>query len=330
MLNVPGARSLVWAGGALVDVANGWQTIPVDGSPPTRRYTEYGGCFDAAVVSPDGTVIALMSTLGTKGLLLDADGRLLREVNRSFYHADAYRYPLTLFTLPDGRTGIVHCPEQYNRLEVEDAVSGRRLTTSDRREPNDFFHSRLAVSPSGRYLLNAGWAWHPWDCLRVYDLVRALSEPTVLDSCGDVFDLHGVIQAEVSGACFADDDIVVSTSPEQNEPEKPDDLAPNMMARWSTTQRRFTWRRQLQQTAGDLVAIADGVVLSLYEHPRLYDAGTGELMYAWPDLRTGDAAGSIVPSRPVSGPARIAVDDRNHRFAVTDGDNIIVVSWSET
>jgi len=51
---------------------------------------------------------------GTKALLLEPGGKFIREVNRSYYHAEAYRYPLALFTLPDGRTGLVHCLEEYN------------------------------------------------------------------------------------------------------------------------------------------------------------------------------------------------------------------------
>jgi hypothetical protein len=48
----------------------------------------------------------------------------------------------------------------------------------------------------------------------VYDLVAALDNPRRLDSYGDVFDMRGLIQAEIDGACFAGDDVVVSTSPE--------------------------------------------------------------------------------------------------------------------
>jgi hypothetical protein len=225
-------------------------------------------------VSPRGDVVALLASTGTRGLLLGSDGRLIREVNRSSTHANAYRYPLALFTLPDRRTGLVHCPEGYNRLEVE--VTGERLTAAEDREASGFFHSRLAVSPSGRYLLSAGWCWHPWGCLAVYDLHRAMSQPAVLDGLGDVFDLRGLVQAEVSGACFIDDDVVVSTSPEPNDPEDADDLAPNMLARWSVTTRTFTWRRHLDQTAGDLVPMA-GAILALHHCPSLYDATNGAL-----------------------------------------------------
>lgn len=321
------ARSLVWVGDGLFDVAAGWRRFPLDGSAPKARYSAYGPGFDAAVMSQAGDLVALLQTTGTKGLLLDADGRLVREVNRSFYHADAYRYPLVLFSLPDDRTGIVHCPARYNQLEIEEAATGKALLAPGERTPPDLFHSRLAVSPSGRYLLSAGWLWHPWGCLMVYDLPAALEDPTRLDSYGDVFDMRGLVQAEVSGACFAGDDVVMSTSAEPNEPDGPDDLAPNMLARWSTTNHRFVWKRQLPQTAGDLVPMA-GNVLALYQHPRLYDADTGDLAYEWPDLPTGTADSSIAWNNTFSGSARIAMDERNNRFAVTAGKRITVITWS--
>ena len=321
------ARSLAWVDDSLYDVAAGWRRFPLDGSAPKAQYSPYGPGFDAAVTSPARDLVALVQTASTKGLVLTADTHLLREVNRSFYHAEAYRYPVTLFNLPNGRTGLVHCPARYNQLEIEDAASGEPLTAPAKRAPADVFHSRLAVSQSGRYLLSAGWVWQPWSCLMVYDLIAALDNPSRLDSYGDVLDMRGLIQAEISGACFADDDVVVSTSPEPNDPDGPDDLAPNMLARWSTTDRRFMWKRQLPQTAGDLLPLAGGV-LGLYQHPRLYDASTGELVHEWPDLPTGTADSSIVWDKTFSGPARIAVDERNNRFAVTDGHQITAITWS--
>ncbi|MBE1468219.1 hypothetical protein H4W33_007231 [Kibdelosporangium phytohabitans] len=55
-------------------------------------------------------MVALIASTGTKALLLASDSRLIREVNRSYYQAGVYRYPLTLCTLPDSQTGLVHCP----------------------------------------------------------------------------------------------------------------------------------------------------------------------------------------------------------------------------
>lgn len=323
MIAAKGVKTLVWVDGQLYDVAGGWRSIPLDGSPGSMKFGGYGGQFDAVTVSPKGDVVALMASTGTKALLLTPEGRIIREVDRSYYHADAYRYPLALWTLPDGRTALAHCPREYNQLELEVVTTGEPLTSGDR-SPVDIFYSRLAVSPDGRYLLSAGWVWHPWECLAVYDLPAALSDPATLDSYRGVFDLRGLVQAEVAGACFLGSDVVVSTSPEENEPESPDDLAPNMLARWSPSTGGFVWRVRLDLPAGDVLPLGENI-LALYRHPRLYDGTNGELITEWPDLDTGEAVGSIVWDNAFSGPARVAVDQAGGRFAVTDGERVAVV-----
>jgi hypothetical protein len=97
-----------------------------------------------------------------------------------------------------------------------------------------------------------------------------------------------------------------------------------MLARWSTARQEFTWSRQLAQAAGDLLLVGDSIV-ALYRCPRLYDAVTGELQAEWPDLDTGQADSSIVCDKAFSGPARVAIDEPGHRFAVTDGERITVI-----
>ncbi|GAB2515466.1 hypothetical protein [Nocardia heshunensis] len=321
VIRLEGVKSLVWIGGRLFDIAAGWRSIPSDGAPGSTLYTRYGSQFDAAAISPRGDVVALTATTGTKALLMTARGKLIREVNRSYYCAQAYRYPLALFTLPDGRTGLAHCPEDYNQLELEIAATGERLTTRSDRDPDDFFHSRLDVSPDGRFLLSAGWIWHPVDALSVFDLHRALTDPAELDTASDPEQFGAT---DVGGACFAGDDIVIGTSSEAGVEGEYGFLAPNTLARWSSATRSVTWQRQLGHPAGDLVRMGTNV-LSLYQHPRLFDATSGELIAQWPDLPTGEAESSIVGTAHFSGPARIAVDEGRRCFAVTDGEQVTVV-----
>ncbi len=311
-----------------MDVASGWCRFPVDGSETQRRRSPFGPDFDAVTVSPSGDLLALVTSTGTEGLILDTGTRrTVREISRSDYQAGAYRYPVALFTLPGGRTGLVHCPNCYNRLEVEDGVTGEPVGTVRMREPADFFHSRLAVSADGRQLLSAGWVWSPWSSLAVYDLASALADPSRLDGVGDIYSMIGMISAEVSGACFVDGGVVVSTTDEPNDPDGPDDLRPTVIARRSFDERRFLWVRQLVEPAGDLVALPAGI-LALHGHPRLYDADDGALLAEWPDLSTGTADSSIVWSRSFSGPTRVAVDAGRSRFAVTDGSRITVIGLS--
>ena len=153
---------------------------------------------------------------------------------------------------------------------------------------------------------------------------QALASPEVLDSWGDVGHC-GLARSEVSGACFIGDDIAVSTSAESGDPSETGDLEPRTLARWSIAERRVLWQHRLDHAAGDLLPFAGGI-LALHQHPRLYDAGTGDLLIEWPDLATGEAESSIVWNKAFSGPARIAVDDTNGRFAVTDGERITVIT----
>lgn len=324
-LTAPGSGSLVWHDGALVDVAAGWRRYALDGSVPVSRYTGYGPGFDAVVMAPAADVVALVRSTGTKALLLEPGGKVIRELNRSYYCAEAYRYPLALFTLPDGRTGLVHCPEQYNQLEIEVARTGERLTGGRDRDPEDFFHSRLAVSPDGRFLLSAGWVWHPLSMAEIYDLSRALQQPCVLDTPpreDSWTQATGV--TEISGACFAGQDVVISTSADGPDTGEPGHLGPCMLARWSAQRQQFTWSRRLAQTGGDLLPFGNSI-LALYQCPRLYDAATGKLQAEWPALDTGQADSSIVWDKAFSGPARVAVDEPGQRFAVTNGEKITVI-----
>lgn len=324
-IDVANVRAMAWVGDSLINVAGGWR-----GLMPDRRqsWMVYGDSFDTAVCSPAGDVIVLAEGVGTKGLVLDETGHVVREINRSYYEAEAYRYPVALFTLPDGRTGLVHCPEQYNQLEIEVALTGERLTASTNRAPADIFHSRLGVSADGSLLASAGWLWHPWGSVHVYDITRALADPRVLDNTGDCFSLRGLTQAEVAGACFVGRDMIISTTSEENEPEDADDLGPNMLARRSMDSECYLWRIDLPQTAGDLVTFANGV-LALNGHPRLYDAEDGELIAEWPDLNTGDSSSAITWSNTFRGPGRVAVAPSGERFAFTDGKRVVMIKVKE-
>ncbi len=93
----------------------------------------------------------------------------------------------------------------------------------------------------------------------------------------------------------------------------------------STAERQYLWQHRLDQTGGDLVPIAGGV-LALFHHPRLYDVGTGNLESEWPDLATGEAGSSIVWDKAFTGTARIAVDEPRHCFEVTDGQKITIIT----
>src|SRR5262245_16140267 len=100
-------RSLVWRGDELVDWVAGGRAFLLDGST-RERAVGYSYRFDAATASPSGRDAVIYERLGTKGLLL-REGNIVRELNRSFYHANVYEYPVCLFNLSSGREVIAHC-----------------------------------------------------------------------------------------------------------------------------------------------------------------------------------------------------------------------------
>src|SRR5438552_3918886 len=120
------ARSLCWQGDSLIDWADGGTRYRLDGTiEKSYIYCPYR--FDNAVSSPDGIYAIVYETFGTKALILK-NGSMLRELNRSYYFANTYEYPIAIFNLPDGRTAIAHCPDSYSKIEIEEIETGRRLT----------------------------------------------------------------------------------------------------------------------------------------------------------------------------------------------------------
>jgi hypothetical protein len=310
-------RSLTWEGEDLVDIAAGWRRWRPDGSEEHSR-VNYAFAFDGALVSPSGRFQLLYTERGTKGLVLE-DGKILREINRSFYHANDYDYPAALGRLPDGREILVHCPNAYNVLEIEELETGRRLTPGERR-PVDVFHSRLTVSPNGHYLLSAGWLWHPVGTVEIYDLVAALNDPSVLDQRSA---LWSQVDASVEAACWLDPDRLLVAGHPDEESLNGDDgslLAPGELGIWSLTQQAWTQKRRIDFRVGTLLG-CQGRALGTYRHPKLIAPATATVLAQWPELATGtkDATYSPQPT-PI-----IAVHPDGTRAAVATTAAIVMI-----
>jgi hypothetical protein len=276
-------HALRWDGDDLMDWAEGPDRWSSDGTADLPRFRRsLGFAFDQTAIGASGRFQAAYAERGTKALLL-SEGRLVRELNRSYYHADDFDYPIALGVLPDGRECVVHCPDAYNVLEIEDAETGARLTAA-RRAPNDFFHSVLSVSPDGRHLLDVGWVWHPYGMARIFDLQRALDDPSELDGEGmAVFDQ--AIDAEVSSACWLDDDrvAVATTNEEPRNDDQPDTLGPGQLGVWSIARAGWLHRCGVNQPVGTMIACGERI-MALYGHPRLIDPTTGAVVAEWPQV----------------------------------------------
>lgn len=317
------AQSLVWNGDDLVDVVGGGRRWGPDGVEQPASVI-HGFPFDRSVVSPSGRYSVVYAERGTKALLLDGD-RLVRELNRSYYQADAFDYPVALGALQDGREILVHCPDEYNVLEIEDAESGERLTGGER-DPKDVFHSRLEVSPDGTRLLSAGWFWHPYGVVEVFDLASALTDPAVLDGRG-VLPLDPGIDAEVVSACWLDGDrLAVATGGEPRDDEETPALGPRQLGVWSLSVRRWIHRSRVDFCIGTLIARGD-TVISLYGHPRLIDVTTGAVVAEWPTVevprRDGSYGVTHIPT-PV-----VALHPDGTRLAVAQPESIAIITLPE-
>jgi hypothetical protein len=275
----------------------------------------FGGPFDRAVTSRDGKYSVIYHALGTKALILH-DKKLVREVNRSYYRATTYEYPMALFELPDGRPVIAHCPQAYNRIEIEELESGKTLTAREG-ELADFFHSRLQVSPDGEYLLSAGWVWHPCDVVQLFNIREVLQNPTVLDSYAhlelpeEFFEVHA--------ATFLTEHFIVLVGDNGGEPGEEGQF----LAQYDLREGRVKFKTPIQKTAGTIMAAGSEHILGFYEHPKLIEIKSGNVVHAWPELNSGNQNSSIIWHD--NKPPPIAVDSKLMRFAVADAKGITVI-----
>jgi len=327
-------RSLCWQGDQLMDWTTGL-SYGQEGPLPSRKIA-YGYRFNSAIASVSGRYTVLYERCGTKALLLD-EGRVLRELNRSYYCAEVYEYPVQFGMLPDGIEILLHCPKDYNRLQIEEVATGHCLTERPAEPAIDFFHSRLAFNPSGTRILNAGWVWHPVDDLRVYQTAEVLANPSLLDGRGDLdlwssgilYGWEGEVVGILSAAFCGDDQLLLTTAPEipgvDPEEERPSEaptLIPGALARYDFNTRTFLSVVQTEEVVGTLYAVGTEYALGLYDHPKLIHIDSGRVVHRWADLSTGNQSSSILHNLPLP---PFAWDAKRHRFAVADENGITTV-----
>lgn len=315
-------ESLMWSGESLIDWLGGVRRFELDGST-SNAWRLYQFSFDTAVASQSGRYVFIYQRLGTKGLML-CDGSILREINRSNYYAHSYAYPVCFATLADGREVLIHCPEDYRRLEIEDAATGERLTMSKARSPSDFFHWGLQVDPSNAWLISLGWFWPPFDSVRLFSIDEAIEDPASLDDSN----LFPVQPVEISSAFFRDDGcIVVSTAIEDqgDDPYEAEQFEPMMVGVWDIATRSIRSKVVVSEFAGNVMPINDKMIVAFHEHPKLVNLCTGEITCRLPEFACGQQRSSVSASKEM--PTPIAYDLANKRFAVATKEQVVVVQY---
>lgn len=310
-LDVPDAKLLCWQGDTLFDLARG-KRIFLDGR--TERYGyAWGFRFDAVVSSPSGNFQILYERHDTKGIIVK-NGRKHREINRSCAHADIYDYPVAMFRMPNGREALVHCPEDYDRLHIEDLETGERLTARDSKS-EDFFHSRLQVSPDGRWLLSAGWVWGYLDTVCLFDIHEVLRNPSHLDSSGIAPKMSCT---EIMAAVFNSSELVAAAGGDE---ELADPALANTVFVTDVPSSRILSVAPVAESLGTILLVDDSHILSLFKHPKLVNIQTGKIMRRWEEIDSGDQTSSI--HRGTLPP--MAYDPVHRRLAVSDHTSVLVI-----
>lgn len=305
--------SLCWRNGNLFDYLGLGAMISMDGALEGTGFRALYR-FDASIASPSEHFFAVWERLGTKALLFK-ENQMTRELNRSFYCANVYSYPFAFFVAPDGREGIVHCPDEYNKITVEDADTGQRWYADEEGKAIDFFHAHFKISPDGTKLISEGWAWHPYDDVILCDMSWAgegltLSAPR----CLSVFEDN--IEEEPYAAEFLDNDrIVVASLIDEGSVLKVLD--------WRTLSVVSSFKGQ---HFGKFIKVSQNFILCLYEHPFLVDVRTGVAINKWPTIHVGSQTSSILAGSP---PPSIAFDEKTKRVAIANDKIIHVLDFSE-
>ena len=320
-------RSLAWVGDDLVDWISGGLRFSPDGSfrPPDRAPILDGGT-DRALTSPSGRYAVVYAERGTTGFIL-REGEVIREISRDPLHADQSDYPVALGRLPDGREVLAHCPDGHWQFEIEDVVTGARLTDSVLGKWHAFidmgsdYYTRLELAADGQHLLAAGWIWHPVGIAEVCEIGGTpMTSPRPMQ--GTVG--RARVSTEVTWAAFDGSDHLVIATPLDDEiwdEDATDAVGLAEIARWSIREDRWVVRIPITEEAGILMPLGSHVV-AFYDHPRLVDLSTGEVVGHWRHLRTGRqrAGWSVVPCQGADRTPPLALDPANRRFAVaTDG-----------
>ena len=313
-IECPYVSTPAWDGNVLIDAATG-RTLSEDGTVSSKGFhTPF--VFDRALSARSGDVLwsVVWENRGTKALLFK-NWKEHRELNRSYYFADDYDYPIALTRTCDGRVVVAHCPHSFNVVELEDAESGEALWT--RKTEHMEFHSRLSFSENGKWLLSAGWFWHPVDSawLCPIDIAKPTVDPEIGFSSG----------AQIDCAAFLDNDHLVVSSTEDVIGDKmfPSGIGPMQLGLWSIPEQKWVSMVPISAVTGTIMPWRRWVI-SFFEHPKAIELSTGKVVHTWPEIDSGRQVGSIQLGAPK--PPAMAINPRNGRFAVCDEKRVHIVS----
>jgi hypothetical protein len=313
---------MCWIDNAIVDWALGGKLYFPDGQTRNIGRYHFGFNFDSCVISDDGQYSVIYQKLGTKGLLLK-NGEILREINRSYYQADAYEYPVIFLSPKNGKKYLVHCPHEYCRIDFEDVETGEIITNIPERKPSDFFHSRFEVSPDNKFLISKGWGWHPYDFVELFDIDACIKNPLLLDKSN----LKPDVDAEICTASFINNHLILIGSPKDSEPfdhEPSEKLKPGQIAIWDIQTNKVSKPVSVDfEFGGHLVAIDEKYAWELFNYPKVINFKSGQVEDKFEDIFSGQQVSSII--RHLDHLPKIAFNRITKQVAISDGKKIEIL-----
>ncbi|MBC9909982.1 hypothetical protein [Chitinophaga varians] len=285
-------KTISWRGKDLVDWALGIK-IHGEGEWPAQQIT-YAYNFDTAITSADGQYALIFTKQGTKGLLLK-NGKMLREINRSYYQAEVYEYPAVFFVAPNGRTYLAHCPQAYCQLDFEDVETGEVISRVEGREPQDYFYSRLEVSADNKWLISKGWVWHPWDMVAAFNIEACIQNPLLLDNAMKNPDVN----AEVGVAGFiSNHEVLIGAIGDgelmDEEAENAEALQPGQLVVWDLETNELSAPVTVKGIFGNIFPIDDTYTWDLAGCPRIINYRTGEVTDQLDEFLVNPQVSSII------------------------------------
>lgn len=317
-------QTLLWRGDSLIDLTNPSQALYSVKEDYTTLYGKwaYRFSFDSCISSQNGVYCLLYQKLGTKAVLLKEDS-LIKEFNRSYYHANTYEYPATFATLSDGITYLIHCPNEYNRLEIENLETGEIVTNIEERKPSDFFHSRLEVSPNNKYLVSKGWLWQPYDYICHFDIEAALKNPTLLDAFS--FQTPNTNTDIPIASYISDNKILLGANHrcENYDEEDTQLLSAGQIGVWNIKENTISDIITIDTEIGNMVAINETRAWDFYKYPKIIDISTGKTIASTPEVNSGEQTSSIISH--LKDLPLIAINKDRKRVAILSSDKTLDV-----
>lgn len=307
--------SLVWAGDRLFDPI-GAPGLEIGNPLPAWRKSPKTAYFDLPLSNRAGTDFCAYKQLGTKAILFNSQNE--DELDRSYYHANVTPFPISFLSLNEPDDTLAYATE-YDTLVLKPLLQDKQFPPSH--PADDFFHGRLEISPSGRWLMSHGWIWHPYSDIMLIDLDIVREDPSKLNS------FKTAMMPEPEGCAFLADDSVVLAPMPQDETYSWGEHDAQAKTLWvvEPSTRKVLHRVGVDVQPKRMMALGTTHVVDFEGYPKVIELAAGHIVLELSDLSTGTTQSypcAVHPTVP------LALDPGNNRFAFGEGRTITIVEFS--